>query len=101
MISRLPSDIPLRIPDQARKSFNAESPVVILIALSAPIGDFTTKEYTPADVCSTDAEIPDKAFKEFNWTPKIKLDQLVSEMIDHDRAIAQRELDNKQRKIAK
>ena len=52
------------IVGSARKSFNAESPVVILIALSAPIGDFTTKEYTPADVCSTDAEIPDKAFRE-------------------------------------
>ena len=52
------------IVGSARKSFNAESPVVILIALSAPIGDFTTNEYTPADVCNTEAEIPDKAFIE-------------------------------------
>ena len=52
------------IVGSARKSFNAESVVVILIALSAPIGDFTTNEYTPADICKTDALIPDNASRD-------------------------------------
>ena len=52
------------------------------------------KYFRPAEV-HTLLGNSDKAFKQFNWKPKITLKQLVSEMIDNDKKLAQKELNTK------